>query len=147
MTEGAVVQTHQCYRYTDMRIAAWARELPSARKHGSALVRNPAGELVQHTRANDRLSQPDIPLQTPPSSVAPRGVAVPADVRWSTQIPAEGSTAPQSPSSVKETHLHAQQTLDREQQQQHASTNRRDAAQAPAQLQQYQHVVTDAGSA
>ena len=93
------------------------------------------------------MTQPDIPLQTPPSSVAPRGVAVPARVRWDTQISSEGSTAPQSPSSVKETHHHAQQTLDREQQQQHASTNRRDAAQAPAQLQQYQHVVTDAGDA
>ena len=129
----------------DTQIAAWARELPGARKHGSALVRNPAGELVQQTSANNRMTQPDIPLQTPPSSVAPRGVAVPADVRWDTQKPAEGSTAPQSPSSVEETHRHAQQTLDREQQQQHASTNRRDAA--PAQLQQYQHVVTDAGSA
>ena len=102
---------------------------------------------MQHTRANDRMSQPDIPLQTPPSSVAPRGVAVPARVRWDTQISSEGSTAPQSPSSVEETHHHAQQTLDREQQQQHASTDRRDAAQAPAQLQQHQHVVTDVRSA
>ena len=93
------------------------------------------------------MSKHDNPLQTPPASVAPRGVAVPADMRWSTQTPTESSTAPQSPSSVEETHRHAQQTLDREQQQQHASTNRRDAAQAPAQLQQYQHVVTDAGSA
>ena len=96
---------------------------------------------MQQTRANDRMSQPDIPLQTPPPSVAPRGVAVPARVRWDTQISSEGSTAPQSPSSVEETHHHAQQTLDREQQQQHASTDRRDAAQAPAQLQQHQHVV------
>ena len=115
--------------------------------HGSGLVRKPAGELVQQMRANRRMSKHDNPLQTPPASVAPRGVAVPADMRWSTQTPSEGSTAQQSPSSVEETHQHAQQTLDIQQQQQHASTDRRDAAQAPAQLQQYQHVVTDAGSA
>ena len=118
----------------DTQIAAWARELPGARKHGSALVRNPAGELVQQTRANNRMNQHENPLQTPPASVAPRGVAVPARVRWDTQISSEGSTAPQSPSSVEETHQHAQQTLDEQQQQQHASTDRRDAAQAPARL-------------
>ena len=115
--------------------------------HGSGLVRKPAGELVQQMRANRRMSKHDNPLQTPPASVAPRGVAVPADMRWSTQTPSEGSTAQQSPSSVEETHQHAQQTLDIQQQQQHASTDRRDAAQAPARLQQHQHVMMDAGSA
>ena len=115
----------------------------SGRKHGIGLVRNPAGQLVQQTRANSKMSQPDNPLQTPPASVAPRGVAVPADMRWSTQISTGGSTAPQSPSSVKDTRQHAQQTFDRQQQQQHASTDRRDAVQAPAQLQHIHTVVTD----
>lgn len=115
----------------------------SGRKHGIGLVRNPAGQLVQQTRANSKMSQPDSPLQTPPASVAPRGVAVPADMRWSTQISTGGSTAPQSPSSVKDTRQHAQQAFDSQQQQQHASTDRRDAVQAPAQLQHIQTVVTD----
>lgn len=113
------------------------------RKHGIGLVRNPAGQLVQQMLANSKMSQPDNPLQTPPASVAPRGVAVPADMRWSTQISTGGSTAPQSPSSVKDTRQHAQQTFDRQQQQQHASTDRRDAVQAPAQLQHIHTVVTD----
>ena len=65
VTEGAVVQTHQCYRYTDTRIAAWARELPGARKHGSGFGRGPADGLVHKTRANARFSTARQPLQTP----------------------------------------------------------------------------------
>ena len=40
-----------------IQIAAWARELTSARKHGSGFGRGPPDGLVHKTRANARISQ------------------------------------------------------------------------------------------
>ena len=69
------------------------------------------------------------PLQTPsPVSVAQRCAAIEAGLLRA-QVPAESSTATESPSTcVADTRQHAQQTPDRQQQLQHASTDSRGAA-------------------
>ena len=115
--------------------------------HGIGLVRNPTGQLVQQTRANtnyDSISS-DIPLQTPPVSVAQQ--LRDAILRLEKHITAEGSTAPESPSSVMEARQHAQQTFDRQRQQQHASTDSRGEAPTTPQPHTHIHQATSAHSA